>query len=59
MIKVVFDGMCEGCQCADLSISIDHKAGCQKEWRIKCTHYEACWKMESKTRKSKRGDANV
>lgn len=55
MIDIIMDGMCDGCQQADLRLEcLDIEAlgdfDCIKEWRIYCTHQQACEAMRRKMR---------
>lgn len=55
MIEIIMDGMCDGCQQADLRLEcLDIEAlgdfGYIKEWRIYCTHQQACEAMRRKMR---------
>lgn len=50
MVKIVYDGMCEGCECADLRLeycSAINKSESEK-WTLICTHKFACEQMEDK-----------
>lgn len=49
MIELVFTGMCEDCECADLELdSLEHCDGTMW-WTVRCRHAVACDKMEDKT----------
>lgn len=51
MVKIVYDGMCEGCKCADLQLeyrSAIGKSESEKWWTLICTHKSACKQMEDK-----------
>lgn len=50
MIRIVMDGMCEGCKYADLELDwLCLTYSGEKEWMIKCIHRDACDNMETKT----------
>lgn len=54
MIRIVMEGMCEGCEHADLEVGcIDYDGG--KMWGICCIHERACYAMQKKCRED--GDA--
>ena len=49
MIHIVMDGMCDGCEHADLEVfCIDYCDG--KAWDIRCIHEMACYAMKRKCR---------
>ena len=49
MIELVFKGMCEDCECADLELdSLEYGDGTMW-WTVRCRHVDACDRMEDKT----------
>ena len=61
MIRIVMDGMCQGCNYADLELDYVDLSFCgQKEWYIQCNHRDACDHMETITiHKIKQGDTSA
>lgn len=60
MIRLVMDGMCEGCKYADLEVSCAESFTGEKAWVVKCIHRSACDHMETKTinRMAQKGEQN-
>lgn len=52
MVKIVYDGMCEGCECADLQL--EYVPGVNipenERWALICKHEFACDQMERKVK---------
>lgn len=49
MLGILMDGMCSGCEHADLELDcLDYPDG-RKTWTVKCVHRNACDNMETKT----------
>lgn len=50
MVKIVYDGMCKDCKCADLQLLEYCSANKSesKKWTLICTHKFACEQMEDK-----------
>lgn len=49
MLKILMDGMCSGCEYADLELDyLEHIDG-RKVWSLKCIHRKSCDNMETKT----------
>lgn len=49
MIRIVMEGMCEGCKHADLEIACIYFDGGEK-WVIRCVHEFACYDIQEKCR---------
>ena len=57
MINLVFSGMCENCQYADLELdclNLIRNYKKEKVWTVKCIHRDACYHMEDKTIENKK-----
>ncbi len=48
MIKLVFEGMCKDCQCAQLEL-VEYDTCLGTEWTVCCVHVNACDRMEDMT----------
>lgn len=49
MLGILMDGMCSGCEYADLELHCLERVDGRKVWTLKCIHREACDNMETKT----------
>lgn len=49
MLGIMMDGMCKGCEYADLELTYILKDREKKVWLVGCKHNNACCDMESKT----------
>lgn len=49
MIELVFTGMCEDCECADLELDSAEYGDGTMWWTVRCRHAVACDKMEDRT----------
>lgn len=55
MVEIVFEGMCEGCERADLELDCLEMQGFEtdfmKEWTVRCTHQDVCEMWEKREKK--------
>jgi len=59
MISLMFSGMCENCECADLKLECTEYSYCGGsilEWSVRCIHSDACNKMEDRVIERLRGE---
>ena len=57
MIGILMDGMCNGCEHADLELNYLEFLDGRKTWSVKCVHRNACDNMETKTiKRIKKGE---
>lgn len=58
MIHIVMDGMCEGCDHAELEVGCNDY-GAIKEWGIRCVHDIACFAMRKKCGEDENNEDNT
>ena len=47
-VNLKFDGLCQGCTCADLELEERYSGIGQTQWLVKCTHRHACAEMQAR-----------